>query len=114
MAFMVIASITVPILEGQAVERRERNAEAGRAFASNLRSAALWTKRVWQATTGLLTATEVTALRNAVANRAHVAVTVNGTAVTAEVVVGDAAYVNTSTADGTGLLRTLALVVSEV
>lgn len=114
--FLSIAGIAVPVLEGQAVERTDWRGESYRAVAGNLRAQVRAEKLAWSVTTGLMTATERTALLAATAFKAHVAcagVGLPGT-VTCEVTIGETAEVNTSAADGTGLLYSLALVLRAV
>jgi hypothetical protein len=115
-SFLSIAGITVPVLEGQAVERIDWRGESYRAFAGNLRAMVRPDLLAWQVTTGLMTLTEGIALKAAVASGAHVAcagVGLPGT-VTCEVTVGDGAYINTGSADGTGLLRSFVLTLRQV
>jgi hypothetical protein len=116
MAFLIIAGITVPVLEGQAVQHVERGGSSTRAFAGNLRSQWRYEKRAWQVTTGLLTNTEDAALRTAVALAAQVTCSGDalGGSVTCEVEVADDGYTNTTTTDATGVMRSLALLLREV
>jgi hypothetical protein len=112
----LIAGITVPVLEGQAVERIDWRGESYRTFAGNLRAQVRPEKLAWQVTTGLLTLTEASAIKAAVAFAAKVScsgVGLPGT-VTCEVTVGDGAYLNLGSADGTGILRTLVLTLRQV
>lgn len=114
--FLSIAGIAVPVLEGQAVERLDWRGQSYRAYAGNLRAMVRPEKLAWQVTTGLLTLTEAINLKLAVASGAHVAcagIGLPGT-VTCEVTVGDGAYINTGSADGTGVLRSLVLTLRQV
>lgn len=115
-ALLVIAGIIVPVMEGQAVERIDWKGQSYRAFAGNLRAMVRPEKLAWQVTTGLLTMTEATTLKAAVALAADVTCSGVGLpgAVTCEVTVGDGAYINTSAADGTGILRSLVLTLRQV
>lgn len=116
MSFVVVAALVVPVMEGQAVERVVRIGSSNRAYAGNLRSTVRAEKREWQITTGLLTITEANTLKAAVALAAQVACSGDalGGSVTCEVEVGDGAYINTTTVDGTGVLRSLVLTLREV
>jgi hypothetical protein len=115
-AALVIAGIAVPLLEGTAVENVEQGGSSERAQAGNLLSDCPWEKLTWQATTGLLTYTEVAALKAAIAFRKQV--TCSGlipvTTVTCVVTWSNGAYINTSTTDGTGILRSLVLLLRQV
>jgi hypothetical protein len=113
--FVVIAGITVPIMEGQAAEQPERGGSSDRAFAGNLITDRPWEKKAWQVTTGLLTNAESNALKAVIAFGAHVLVTgIMALSVTAEVTWTSGAYISTSTDDGTGVLRSLVLTIREV
>lgn len=115
-AFVSIAGISVPVMEGQAVERIDWRGESYRAFAGNSRAMVRAEKLAWAVTTGLMTASERSALESATAFKAHVACAGTGLpgTVTCEVTVGDVAEINTGAADGTGLLYSLALVLRAV
>jgi hypothetical protein len=114
--FLVVAGLIIPVLEGTPVEQLEQGGSSQRAQAGNLLSDCPWEKLTWQATTGLMTRTEVAALKAAIAFRAHVAVSglMPGVPVTCEVTWSNGAYINTSTADGTGILRSLVLLLRQV
>lgn len=114
--FLTIAGIVVPVLEGQAIEQLEQGGSAQRAQAGNLLSDCPWEKLSWQLSTGLLTITEAVALKAAIAFRARVTVAglVPNTTVTCEATWSNGAYINTSTADGTGILRSLVLTLRQV
>jgi hypothetical protein len=114
--FVVIAGITVPILEGQAAEQLEQGGSSERAYAGNLLSDCPWEKNAWQVTTGFLTRSEAAILRSAIAFRAHVVCSgvMEDRTVTCEVTWSNGAYINTSTADGSGILRSFVLLLREV
>jgi hypothetical protein len=115
-AFLVIAGITVPVSEGNAIKRIERVGTSSRAFAGGLRSTVRAEKRVWQVVTGLLIEADAVTLEAAIANAAQVTCSGNalGGSITCEVEQGDAAYISTATVDGLGYMRTLSLVLREV
>lgn len=115
-AFLAIAGLSVPVLEGQAAERIDWRGESYRAFAGNRRAMVRADKLAWQVTTGLMTLTEATTLKTAVASAAHVSCVGIGLPgpVVCEVTVGDGAYLNTSSSDGSGLLRSLILTLRQV
>jgi hypothetical protein len=115
-SFLTVASIPVPVMEGQASERLEDSGADVRAVTGALRTAIAWEKRSWQVTTGLLTNAEATALKAAVALGVHVTCsgTLLGGTVTCRVQVTEGAYINVSTADGTGVMRTLNLTLRQV
>jgi hypothetical protein len=114
--FVVIAGLVIPVMEGQAIEQIEQGGSSQRAQAGNLLSDCPWEKLTWQATTGLMTRAEVAALKAAIAFRAHVSVSglLVGGIVTCEVTWSNGAYINTSTTDGTGILRSLVLLLRQV
>jgi hypothetical protein len=114
--FLTIAGIVVPVMEGQAVERPDWKSQSYRAFAGNLRAQARPEKRAWAVTTYPLTATERSALLSAIGFKAHVTCAGVGlpSSVVCEVTVGDVAEINLATADGTGLLYSVALLLRQV
>lgn len=114
--FLTIAGLPVPVMEGQAVERIDWRGQSYRAFAGNSRTMVRAEKLAWAVTTGLMTASERSALELATAFKAHVACAGTGLpgTVTCEVTVSEVAEINTSAADGTGLLYLLALVLRAV
>jgi hypothetical protein len=116
MAFLVVASIVVPVMEDTAVERIVRIGSSNRAFAGGLRSTVRAEKREWTVSTGLLTNTETTTLKAAVDLAEQVTCSGDclGGSVTCEVEVGDGAYVSVATTDGTGVMRSLVLTLRQV
>lgn len=115
-AFLVIAGQTIPVADGGAVRRRVRGGTSDRAYAGNLRSAVPWEKDEWAVTTGLMTDAEIATLRTNTALGAQVTVSGNaiGGSITAEVEVGDDAYISVATTDGLGFLHAMALIVRAV
>ena len=116
-AFLVIAGLTVPVTEGQAVERLERAGVSDRTWNDGtLVTDILWEKRAWAVTTGMLEQADADAITAAVALGAHVTCSGNalGGSVTCQVDVGDAGYINVVSDDGKGFLRALALTIREV
>jgi hypothetical protein len=116
MPFLIVAGITVPVMEGAASERPEESAVDVRAVTGALRTAVVWEKRSWSATTGLLTNAEAAALKAAVAMGAHVTCSGDmlGGSMTCRVHVTEGAYINVTTDDGTGAMRTLGLTIRQV
>lgn len=114
--FLVIAGITVPVVAGSAVERRDELADGGRGYAGQLVTDLRYSKRIWQLTTELLTTAEADALVAATANRAHVTVSglAPGASVTCEVIVGDGGYVTVGSVAVPEVLRAFALAIVEV
>ncbi len=114
--FIVVAGITVVMAEGTAVEDVEQGGSSERSFAGTLLSDCPWEKRVWKATTSMLTRADVATLKAAIAFRAHVTCSglAFGTTVTCEVTWSNGGYITTATNDGSSILRSLALVFREV
>ena len=110
-----MAAITVPCMEGSAVERIIPIGTTVRAFAGNLRSAVRAEKREWQVGTHYLSNADSATLKAAVALRAQVTCSGDmlGGSVTCEVEVGDGAY-PTLANDATGVMRTHVLTLREV
>lgn len=115
-AFLVIAGLTVPVAEGSAVKRLERDGVNERAFGGMLRWTGTYEKRAWAVVTGLMLDADATAVETAIALGAQVACSGNalGGTVTCAVEQGDIAYVTTATVDGLGFMRTLSLLLREV
>lgn len=115
-AFLVIAAITVPVTEGQAVVHVEPIGTSVRTFTGVRRSTVRAEKRVWQVTTGLMLDSAATALKAAIAFAAHVTCSGNmlGGSVICEVETGDDNYVNVNSSDGLGFMRSIALTLYEV
>jgi hypothetical protein len=114
-AFLVIAGLTVPVSQGNAVKRIERSGGNERTILGTLRYTGLYEKRAWSVLSGMMLDADAAAVEAAIANGAQVACSGNaiGGTVTCAVEQGDAAYVNTATVDGLGFVRTLALVLRE-
>lgn len=116
MPALVIAGITVPVLDGGASEQVVRIGTQQRAYAGNLLTAIRAEKREWAIASTLVTQAEANTLRAAVALGAHVACSGDmlGGAVTCSVEVREIPFTGAATTDGTGFLRTLSLTLREV
>jgi len=115
--YLVIASLVVPIAEGQFKENeREKAGSQTRAFAGNLRSTERWNKRSWSATTALMLSADIATLKTAVQLGAQVTVSGDamGGSVTCVVTIGETADTSTASTDALGFMRTLALTIREV
>lgn len=115
-AFLVIASITVPVSEETATRHVVRVGSSNRTFTGALRSTVRAEKREWQITTGMMLDADVNTLKAAVTLAAQVTCSGNmlGGSVTCEVEVGDDAYPNVATSDGLGFMHMVALTLREV
>jgi hypothetical protein len=113
--FLVIAGITVPVQEGNAVKRIERDGGNERAADMSLRWTGTAEKDSWTVLTGLLLNADAATIEAAIALGAQVTCSgaVIGGSLTCSVEQGDSAYVSTTTIDGLGYMRTLSLVLRE-
>lgn len=96
MPFLTIASVNVPVgVQGARETEPELIGSDSRAFAGNLRTTVRAEKRGWEVTTTPITEAELTTLRAAIANGAHVSVTGDaiGATVTCRVRLTGASYV---------------------
>lgn len=115
MAFLIVASITIPVAVGGATSKAlEKAGSESRSFSGSLRSTTRWTKRSWQFTTRSLTDAAAVTIETAVNGGAFVTCSGDalGGSVTCHVAVGDGPFIKTR---GTSSFkRALVLTLREV
>ena len=117
-AFLVVASLTVPIVDtGAQRAANEMGGSDSRAYAGNLRSTRRWQKRVWKMTTAFLAETDAETLESAIA--LGKAVVISGNAIGAGVAaiatpIDSPQYTNVDGGTGLGFMRQVSMTIREV